>query len=79
MPTHFHQANGVSANGNTPVPSADILAAETTALYAPASNLVPLAAGTMSPIGGSQPHGNMQPFLTLNFCIALQGIFPSRN
>jgi microcystin-dependent protein len=29
--------------------------------------------------GGSQPHLNMQPFLTLNFCIALQGIFPSRN
>ena len=79
MPAHTHTANGVTPNGNTPVPTADIFAAETTALYGPTSNLVPLAAGTMSPIGGSQPHNNMQPFLTLNFCIALQGIFPSHN
>ena len=35
--------------------------------------------GTVLPIGGSQAHLNMQPFLTLNFCIALLGIFPSRN
>ena len=40
---------------------------------------VALAAGSMSPIGGSQAHNNMQPFLTLNFCIALVGIFPSQN
>jgi microcystin-dependent protein len=35
--------------------------------------------GVLTTVGGSQPHQNMQPFLTLNFCIALQGIFPSQN
>jgi microcystin-dependent protein len=38
-----------------------------------------MSSGTLANIGGSQAHLNMQPFLTLNFCIALQGIFPSRN
>lgn len=38
-----------------------------------------LDARTISNVGGSQPHNNLQPFLTLNFCIALQGIFPSQN
>ena len=35
--------------------------------------------GTIGNTGGSQPHNNMQPYLVLNYCIALQGIFPSRN
>jgi len=43
------------------------------------SNLVPMIPATVSNVGGSQAHLNMQPFLTLNFCIALQGIFPSPN
>jgi microcystin-dependent protein len=40
-------------------------------------NAVPLSQGTVTNIGGTQPHQNMQPYLTLNFCIALVGIFPS--
>jgi microcystin-dependent protein len=48
-------------------------------VYAPAGALTPLAGSTITSVGGSQPHNNMQPYLTLNFCIALQGIFPSRN
>lgn len=79
MAAHIHIARGVSVNGNTPIAPADILAAEATQMYGPATNLVALAAGTIGVVGGSQPHNNMQPFLTLNFCIALQGIFPSRN
>ncbi len=79
MPAHNHPASGVSENGNTPIPTGALLAAETTAMYSPASNLVALNAATLSPVGGSQAHTNVQPFLTLNFCIALQGIFPSRN
>jgi microcystin-dependent protein len=43
------------------------------------SSLVTLKAGTITNTGGSQPHLNMQPFLTISFCIALQGIFPSQN
>jgi len=42
------------------------------------SGLVPMAFQTAAPAGGGLPHNNMQPYLTLNFCIALQGIFPQR-
>jgi microcystin-dependent protein len=45
--------------------------------YTGAANLVALNPGTLGTVGGSQAHLNMQPFLTISFCIALQGIFPS--
>lgn len=48
-------------------------------LYTGPQNLVAMAPGTVTSVGGSQPHNNMMPYLVLNFCIALQGIFPSRN
>ena len=48
-------------------------------MYAAATNLTAVNSGTITPVGGSQAHLNMQPFLTLSFCIALQGIFPSPN
>jgi len=49
-------------------------------LYAaPTGPLVTLDPSTVTNVGGSQPHNNMMPYLVLNFCIALQGIFPSRN
>jgi microcystin-dependent protein len=48
-------------------------------LYAAASNLTAMAQNAIGNVGGSQAHTNMQPFLVLNFCIALQGIFPSQN
>ena len=47
-------------------------------MYGPANNLVPMSAQALAPAGGDQPHNNMQPYLTLNFCIALQGVFPPR-
>jgi microcystin-dependent protein len=47
-------------------------------MYAPANNLAPMAFQALPPAGGSSPHNNMQPYLTLNFCIALQGVFPPR-
>jgi microcystin-dependent protein len=79
MPLHTHQAMATSDPGNSPAASGGVLAAETSAMYAaPDANLVGLAAGTLGNIGGSQAHNNMEPFLTLNFCIALVGIFPSR-
>jgi microcystin-dependent protein len=49
-----------------------------TGLYGPASgSLTPLVSSTVGSNGGSQPHNNLQPYLTLNFCIALVGIFPT--
>jgi microcystin-dependent protein len=48
-------------------------------LYGKAKSLTSLHGSSVTNIGGSQAHNNMQPYLTLNFCIALQGIFPSQN
>ena len=76
MPQHNHIANASASDGDQPLPS--ILAAVNNAYGAP-GNPVPLRPETISNTGGSQPHVNMQPSLTLSFCIALQGIFPSRN
>lgn len=42
------------------------------------ATLVPMNTNALTPAGGDQPHNNMQPYLTLNFCIALQGVFPPR-
>lgn len=48
-------------------------------IYAPVANLAQLAFQALGPAGGDQPHNNMMPYLTLSFCIALQGVFPARN
>jgi len=48
-------------------------------LYADANNLQPISEAAVENTGGSQPHNNMQPFLSMNFIIALQGLFPSRS
>ena len=84
LPTHTHVANGTSTLADQPTPAGNLLGtvdltAFTTNVYGPAATLVALGAGTIANTGGSQAHLNMQPFLTLNFCIALQGIFPSPN
>lgn len=79
LPTHSHAVSASSTTADAPVPTGDLLAAGTGPVYAPAGNLVSLASGHVANVGGSQAHLNMQPFLTLNFCIALQGIFPSPN
>jgi microcystin-dependent protein len=80
-PTHTHVANAVSAPATANTPQNTLMLAESTVqqLYGSASNLTTTDPRTVSNVGGSQPHLNMQPFLTLTFCIALQGIFPSRN
>ncbi len=82
MPQHTHILTGSSTVGDQKVPNGNLLAANAPAnTYATpaAPNLGTLHASSVSGAGGSQPHENRQPFLTLNFCIALQGIFPSRN
>lgn len=77
MPVHTHFAKASTTNGNTNSPQGHLLAAGP--VYAGPANFVPLNPQTVSNTGGSQPHENMQPYLCLNFCIAMQGIFPSRN
>lgn len=78
LPTHLHVMNGSSGAAETNVPTGGYLAATNNG-YTPAANLVSLAPGEIGNTGGSQAHLNMQPYLTLTFCIALQGIFPSAN
>ncbi len=79
LPQHTHTALASSASGDTTIPSTTTLLAGNPAQFyaAPAGNLTALNAGALANVGGSQAHPNMQPFLTLSFCIALQGIFPS--
>ena len=80
LPTHTHTLQGSSTGGDVAAPASALLApGQSTQLYGPAANLVSLIPGTVANVGGSQAHLNMQPFLTLSFCIALQGIFPSPN
>jgi microcystin-dependent protein len=78
LPNHAHAIQGSSANADTPVAANSVLAAANN-VYASPSNAVALEPGTLTTVGGSQAHLNMQPFLALSFCIALQGIFPSPN
>lgn len=78
IPTHTHVANASQANANVPTPANNFFGTSNN-MYAAATNLTSLNAGSIANVGGSQAHLNMQPFLTLSFCIALQGIFPSPN
>lgn len=78
LPTHTHVLQSSNANAGTNSPNGAVLANSTAVYHAP-TNLVSLNSGSVTNVGGSQAHLNMQPFLTLNFCIALQGIFPSPN
>jgi len=84
MPQHRHLFKASSTDANQPV-SQNAYLARTTAgdIYRDAGlspqGLTTLAAGTVTNVGGSQAHENMQPYLAVNFCIALQGLFPSRN
>lgn len=79
IPTHTHVAQAASGSATTGIPGNGVVLATSTNFeaYRPASSLVALHPSTVTNVGGSQAHLNMQPFLVLNFCIALQGIFPS--
>ena len=79
--THTFSAHGVDlANLNAGDPTRVLGASANASLYQDVTNanLVTMAPQALPPAGGGLPHNNMQPYLTLNFCIALQGIFPQR-
>lgn len=80
MPNHSHtmMANPNPAEQPTPVNNA-LARSVGGSIYGDANNLVPFSAATMPSAGGGQAHNNMQPFLTLNFIIALVGLYPSRS
>lgn len=79
MPQHTHLMEGVSGPGTAVLPDGALLADIPGGYADYGTPTVTLRPGTVTNAGGSQAHDNMQPYLTLNFCIALQGLFPSRN
>ena len=84
MPAHSHfmrAHNGDQADHQIPGPTTSLAQSANGNAYQSTanSNLAQLAGQILTPAGGDQPHNNMQPYLTLNFCIALQGVFPPRS
>ncbi|HKK74356.1 MAG TPA: tail fiber protein [Saprospiraceae bacterium] len=88
MPQHNHQVQATntsaSGGGDGPVgannPSGKVLASiDVNGYKGTSTNLVNLRQGTITNVGGGQAHNNMMPYIAVNFCIALQGLFPSRN
>jgi microcystin-dependent protein len=80
LPAHTHGVAATTTAGTTRNPRSNLYAAPNVSIYGPSSGTqIPLNQQTLSPTGGTQPHPNMQPYSCINFCIALQGIFPSRN
>ncbi len=82
MPMHNHLVMVQAANGAGKAPTNDYLASvqgTNTNIYSTTSDGHTLNVQSIGLAGGNQPHNNMQPYLVINFCIALEGIFPSRN
>ena len=85
LPPHAHTLNGDSGAALTTNPSGAVPAVPSAGphranqLYSSAAPTTPMLANCVLPFGGGLAHNNMQPYLTLNFIIALQGIYPARN
>ena len=82
MPQHNHIVNAVAGGGNQASPAGGLPAIESTGTsldYSSAATSATMSNSMISTAGGSQPHNNMQPYLAVNYIIALFGIFPSRN
>ncbi len=79
MPQHTHQMNAGSGGTSQPIPTNTASLGEINNGYNTGTNRAALRSGSISNVGGGQAHNNMQPFLAVNFCIALQGLFPSRD
>jgi microcystin-dependent protein len=82
MPAHSHGLMADAVVGDTNSPSQNVSLARSSNATAYQSvinqNVVGMALQAITPTGGDQPHNNLQPYLTLSFCIALQGVFPPR-
>jgi len=81
MPSHSHSFNavgGFAGTNNDPTNQCPAKGDAGVLPYTPSGSSLQMAFQAIAPAGGDQPHNNMQPYLTLNFCIALQGVFPPR-
>jgi microcystin-dependent protein len=77
-PQHTHNLQAATAGANVDSPTGAILAGNGANIFIVSGNLKAMASQSLSTVGG-QPHENRQPYLVMNWCIALTGIFPSRN
>lgn len=80
IPSHSHAQRAAIDPGDLFAPTNNALATSVgAAMYQPTvTQLVNMSDQSLAPAGGDQPHNNMQPYLTVNFCIAMQGVFPPR-
>ena len=78
IPAHNHSLVASSATPTTADPTGAQLPVGSSRVYATAAAGAAMAPGSIGLTGGSQPHPNMQPYLTMNYVIATEGIFPSR-
>ncbi|MGA1940677.1 phage tail protein [Arcobacter sp. YIC-310] len=81
LPTHSHALYGNKEEGTISVPLGNDILSFTSAtnIYGDEASLVNMNSGTCSSVGGGQPHYNLMPFSVINYCIALKGLYPSRN
>ena len=88
MPGHSHGVSATTVHGTVNAPAGQLLSAAQQGagptatrgnIYNTAAPDTSLTTASVSPAGGNQPHNNLQPFLTLRYCIALQGVFPPRS
>ena len=80
MTQHLHFSMATPSNGSTDTPSSSVvLGTASLDLYRQPTNMVAMDPNIVGKVGGGQAHNNMQPYLVLNYIIALQGVFPSRN
>jgi len=79
LPQHSHILQGTHDNPNSDQPTGRVFSRAAGTIYGDFGTPQPMGPNSVTHVGGSQAHDNMQPYLAVNFCIALQGLFPSRN
>ncbi len=86
LPSHNHAFSGASADATAVNPATGAALAKAAVpsgtpsnFYGPMTTPQPLIPAMVAPVGGNLPHNNVQPYLTINWCIALSGLYPSRN
>jgi microcystin-dependent protein len=77
IPVHTHALLGSGTGASTQTPGGNVAAVAASQVWSSANSPVQMSAQSVSPIGGSQPHTNLQPYLCISFIISLFGVFPA--